>query len=174
MSKLLVVSDSHGDDQILTALAKRYAGEVDVLIHAGDSEFYPRNPLIADFQIVVGNMDYGTDFPVSINLDLPEARVFVTHGHKYNVNFGLNTIYLAGREQDADIIIYGHTHQLLTMIDYGVLIVNPGSISLPRGEYARIGGTYAIIDVAADSFRVQYYTREFKLVEELSFEFPRL
>ncbi len=55
----------------------------------------------------------------------------------------------------------------------GRLYVNPGSISLPRGEYASIGGTFAIIEVLPDQMRVDFYDRELKKVAQLHQQFQR-
>ena len=173
MTKILVVSDSHGDDQIVEDIVAKFGNKVDTMFHTGDSEFYQKNPLVQQFHIVIGNMDYGVDFPVAQVVELPEAKVFETHGHKYNVNFGLTTIMLAGEEQAADIILFGHTHQLLATMEQGMLLVNPGSISQPRGQYAYIGGTFAIIDIAKDSYEVQFYNRELRPIKELDFVFKR-
>ena len=54
-----------------------------------------------------------------------------------------------------------------------MLLVNPGSISQPRGQYAYIGGTFAIIDIAKDSYEVQFYNRELRPIKELNFVFKR-
>ena len=59
------------------------------------------------------------------------------------------------------------------MTDDGMLILNPGSISLPRGQYRGLGGTYAIIEADAKFVRVTYFTRQHESVPELSSEFKR-
>ena len=43
------------------------------------------------------------------------------------------------RERQADILLFGHTHQPLTDYDDGLYILNPGSL---RGR-----GTYGLLDV---------------------------
>ena len=60
--------------------------------------------------------------------------MFLTHGHRYQVNFGLQTLEEAARLRGADIAMYGHTH--VPMINQGkdVTILNPGSLTLPRQD----------------------------------------
>ena len=38
------------------------------------------------------------------------------------------------------------THQLGVEVINGKLLLNPGSISYPRGKYTAIGGTFAIVE----------------------------
>jgi putative phosphoesterase len=58
----------------------------------------------------------------------------LTHGHRYGVNFNTKTIKEAALRNNANIVMYGHTH--IPMIDLSEFIwaINPGSISLPRQE----------------------------------------
>ncbi len=173
MAKILVVSDSHQDNAILQTLVDEYQDKVDLMIHTGDSELEENDPLVQKFALVTGNMDYGTNFPVSVELTAGPDKIFVTHGHLANVNFELNTIMLQGKQADADMIFYGHTHQLYVTVEDGILLLNPGSISFPRGQYAKLGGTFAIVENSPERFTVQYYTRDLKPVKELTFSFKR-
>ena len=45
--KYLVVSDNHGDRNILVEIVNRYVGMVDQMFHCGDSELKANNLLIA-------------------------------------------------------------------------------------------------------------------------------
>lgn len=172
MSKILVVSDSHGDDQILKTILDKFANQVDLLIHTGDSEFSSDNPLVEKFNLVKGNMDF-VSFPKELVLKLGDDTILVTHGHLFSVGISLTSLTLEGQEVGADMIFYGHTHELLATIENKTLIVNPGSISYPRGQYQRIGGTFAIVDVTMEKFDVQFYNRDLKPVPDLQFSFSR-
>lgn len=52
-------------------------------------------------------------------------------------------------------------------------MINPGSISFPRGKYASIGGTYALLETDEDYYRIQYYDRDMKPIKELKVVFER-
>ena len=73
---------------------------------------------------------------------------YCTHGHREGVNYGLDNLYYSALENNCDIAMYGHTH--VPFDDFfenssdarsdesdntvrGVRVLNPGSVSLPRG-----------------------------------------
>lgn len=171
--KLVVVSDNHGDAMIVQKIAQKYGKDQCVLIHCGDSELQPNSPAMNPWQAVAGNNDIGLGYPASRVIENGKERILVVHGHRDGVNFGLTRLSLHAREKQSTVCCYGHTHQLAVTVDHGCLFINPGSISLPRGQYRQLGGTFAIVDVKPERYQVQYFTREFKPVAELHFEFKR-
>lgn len=168
--KIVVVSDSHGDRNIIQKLVGRYANRVDGIFHCGDSEMSVDDPLVSKLHIVRGNMDLAA-FPDHY-LEMVDGRnILMTHGHHQNVNGGLLNLELYARSLSADIVLFGHTHQLTATFDDNILFVNPGSISQPRGRYAEIGGTYAVIVSDEKQVTVQYYNRDFQPLNNLKFSF---
>lgn len=172
--KLLVVSDNHGDRTIIEDIVAHYNGQVDLMVHCGDSEMATDDPLFKIMPSVQGNNDYGQHFPEMQEREINDVKVLVTHGHLQNVNFTMNNLSLLAQEKQADIVAFGHTHRLAVTEHEGILFVNPGSISLPRGEYASIGGTFCIVTVDTNNFSVQYYDRVMRPISELKFNFKRL
>ncbi|GAD15953.1 metallophosphoesterase [Lentilactobacillus otakiensis] len=168
--KILVVSDSHGDRKIIQQLVDRYDGQVDGIFHCGDSELSLDDPLIAKMHIVQGNMDFA-EFPDHELEKIDHQTILVTHGHHQNVNGGLLNLELYARSLSANIVLFGHTHQLGVTFDDNILFVNPGSISQPRGEYAPLGGTYAMVSSNDQQYTIQYYNREFQPIDNLKFSF---
>ena len=71
------------------------------------------------------------------------ARIFYTHGHLYSVKTELGGLLQAARELDANVVLFGHTHQPLCTYREGVHLLNPGSLGYP-GEQGR---TYGIVDI---------------------------
>lgn len=171
--KVLLVSDSHGDQEILQELINTWQNQVDLMIHCGDAELPASLPVMKAFVNVLGNNDVAPDFSLIRVVDCHDERFLITHGHRYQVNFSLTPLMLKGEEQGADVICYGHTHQLAVTVEKGMLMINPGSISLPRGKYAAIGGTYAIVEVTPKYFVVDYYNRSSIRLPELHFKFTR-
>ena len=169
--KCLVVSDSHGDRDILVQLLESYTGQVDAFFHCGDSELASDDAVFDDMYVVQGNMDYDRDLPESVSVKVEDTPVYMTHGHLVGVNFGLEHLVAAGEQHHAQCVFFGHTHQLGVERHAGMLVLNPGSISQPRGEFMRLGGTYAIVETSADGIDVQYYNREQQPVPELKFHF---
>lgn len=138
--KILIVSDTHGREYNLER-ALQEAGPIDQLIHAGDveggEEGIRRLAGDAPAAIVAGNNDFFCDLPDERIFSLAGKKFWVTHGHRYFVHSG--TLYLKreARSRGADIVIYGHTHKPVIEQDAGLLILNPGSLSLPRQEGRR-------------------------------------
>ncbi|EHL95577.1 phosphodiesterase family protein [Lentilactobacillus parafarraginis F0439] len=168
--KILVVSDSHGDRQIIADLLSRYVDDVTAICHCGDSELPMNDPLAAKMTIVKGNMDTAP-FPNDELVVMGGRRLLVTHGHLQQVNQGLLNLELFAKSRNANVVMFGHTHQLGVTMDQGILFINPGSISQPRGQYAAIGGTYAILTIDGDHYGVDYYNRQFQPVDQLRFRF---
>ncbi|WP_239254772.1 metallophosphoesterase [Listeria ilorinensis] len=168
--KLLVVSDSHHERDCLLHLKEKYEGKVDAMIHCGDSELEKDDPAMVGFQTVRGNCDFGTDFPNDLVLDVAGYRILVTHGHLYNIKMTLMNLRYRARELGADFAFFGHSHELgADMID-DTVILNPGSISLPRGRI-RIK-TYALIETVQEGVRVRFMDNEDQELTDLTQTFP--
>lgn len=172
--KILLVSDNHGDAQILQTIYDHFNGKVDAFFHCGDSNLPSNDPVMTPYQTVIGNTDWGITYPTIVEEEFPEGKVVVTHGHKYQVNTSLTPLLMLVREKHALIMGFGHTHQLGREVVKGTLFINPGSISQPRGEYTRLGGTFATVEVTPTTFEVQYYNRQCQPVSELQFSLKRV
>ncbi|MGX7243448.1 metallophosphoesterase [Enterococcus quebecensis] len=169
--KYLVVSDNHGDREVLVDLVETYRGNVDKMFHCGDSELEPTDVLWNEFIVVKGNCDYDSDFPETIVEKNGLDTIFMTHGHLANVRFGLDRIALQAAEVKATIVLFGHTHEIGCEVHANVLYLNPGSISQPRGPIQL--KSYAVIESTKDEFIIQYYGRDHKPVKELHFRFEK-
>ena len=142
--RILVVSDSHGrNDYVVQAVEQaERTGYIDVLIHLGDVEddVEELESLIdGDTYIVAGNNDGSLALPDHMTIELCGKRIFLTHGHRYMVNYDLNRLGMFGTMNQMDIVMFGHTHRPLIFTDpqTNVTAINPGSISYPRQEGRR-------------------------------------
>ena len=143
--RILVFSDSHGFISDGFNIIDSYInnGGVDAIIHAGDivkdedaiKEKYPHIPVYA----VCGNNDFYSDYPYDITVSLGGKKVFITHGHKYNVRLGNYMLKEKMNAEGIDLIIYGHTHIPETDLSGRGQILNPGSLFFGR--------TYGIVDI---------------------------
>ena len=149
--KVLIVSDTHGREQNL-AEALEKTGSIDQLIHLGDVEGGAEHirELAGDAPaaIIAGNNDFFCDLPNERIFTLGGHRIFMTHGHGYFVHSG--TLYLKreARKKGADMVMFGHTHKPYMEEDNELLVLNPGSLSLPRQEGHR--PTYIVMEIADD------------------------
>ena len=76
---------------------------------------------------VAGNCDYGSTARTEWLLELEGVRILLTHGHGYAVKQGTGALLRRARELEAQVVLFGHTHQRLLEEADGVLLINPGS-----------------------------------------------
>ena len=141
MKKICVFSDSHGyPDNMLRAMELEAP---DMVIFLGDGE----SDLIAvknrfpeaEYHSVRGNCDYRSAAPLRLLLTVEGVRIFAVHGHEYNVKLDreLTRLRYAALEQDAKVVLFGHTHRPFQDWSLGMEILNPGSVGYgPRPSYA--------------------------------------
>lgn len=168
MSKILIVSDSHGMKNELGALKERHLHEVDLMIHCGDSQLMTDDRYMEGFAAVRGNCDMDGRYPVDRMEVVDGKRFYVTHGHKYSVKTSLMSLNYRAKEVKADIVCFGHTHILGAEMVNGVLFLNPGSISLPRGRHEK---TYVILGVHDEKIKLSVFELIGREIHELSREF---
>lgn len=147
--KIGIISDSHGDKNAVEKAVKQMTG-VDAIFHLGDyakDGKYIKKLHPGQLYVVSGNCDFFTDAdtPTELVLEMEGKKVLVTHGHKYSVKDGLNTLYYKGQELGADIVLFGHTHNSQIVRVGGMVLLNPGSVSRPRNTKRP---TYGIIEIS--------------------------
>ena len=152
--KFMFISDIHGSAHWLErALDKAEAEQADYIILLGDYLYHgPRNPLPEGYDpqktatllngqkervvAIRGNCDAEVDqmlleFPMMGDYSVlfhEGRRIFVTHGHGFHME-QLPPLTVG------DVFIQGHTHIPVAEKRDGVYLLNPGSISLPKGNY---------------------------------------
>ncbi len=151
MKKIYICSDIHNDYLAFQNFIKK-ASDNPIVI-CGDltpsslsfSTIFSQ--LNNDLYMVKGNCDNAYDFSIA-NLNIPprlrlesffNKNVLITHGDIIK-NPSQSSIDL----HSGDIFISGHTHvPKLYADDKGVILLNPGSLSRPRGNF---DSSYATID----------------------------
>ncbi len=153
--KLLMISDSHGLEKELFEVLRKYEKEVDYMIHCGDSEL-PKERFneFRNLLIVGGNCDYDKDYDQEITKIISNYKVFVTHGHMYNVKRSAVNLSYRAEELAATLVCFGHSHIAVSFQENGVIYINPGSFRLPRQRKER---SYAMIEFQSDVATVVYY-----------------
>lgn len=136
IKKVLIVSDSHQNTyNVLRAIDKEKPFEL--LVHLGDledstHEIEAAAGLGCSCYFVRGNCDTGLELPVFTEFYLGPHHVFAAHGNRYHVHFGTEEIERSAKMYDCDVVMFGHTHVPLIKEKKEMLLLNPGSISLPR------------------------------------------
>ena len=154
---IAVISDTHRIDKY-TKLAIKAAEGADMIIHLGDNvedvELIEKN-FKGEVYAVSGNCDYSNKYPKERIIDVEGKKIFFTHGHVYGVKSGINNIYYRGRELEADVVLFGHTHMAGIERTESLTLMNPGSVSLPRLSKRCIG----FINIKEDG-EIETYLRE--------------
>ncbi len=146
--KIVVVSDTHGKIDHFVSRIKSM-DKPQLIIHLGDyAEDGEKIQSLTNIETVIvkGNGDYFNKIYEEDKIfEIGGKKFFITHGHKYGVRYRLDNLMYKGEEVGADIILFGHTHVPVILKESNMMIMNPGSVSYPRG-FAR-EKTFGIIEV---------------------------
>ena len=72
------------------------------------------------------------DAPDRLVVELGPAKLFLTHGHLYNVDWSLDYLVYAAQEVGAKLALFGHTHEAANLEIGGVQLLNPGTAGKGR------------------------------------------
>ena len=149
--KIAVFSDTHGDIDELTKILNEES-DIDLIIHLGDySKDTKRIKEVTNIELVniKGNCDIN-DLTLESEkiIEINKVKIFMTHGHKYGVKSGIDRIYYRAKELNVNIVLFGHSHIPLNLVEDNILFLNPGSISLPRSGYKKSYGIVEISDIS--------------------------
>lgn len=151
--KLGIVSDTHRMEKFINK-AIPYLKMCDLIIHAGDNFIdskYIHKLTNVDIIAVKGNCDF--DYvEEEIVFDVENKTIFLCHGDKYGVSYDLKDIEVKAKKENANIVIFGHTHVPLSIEKDRILYVNPGSLSLPRGGSSK---QFLIMDITEDGINIE-------------------
>ncbi len=128
--KIIVISDTHGHTSALERVMELHR-DADAVVHCGDSRGEMGDVKIKypdkQYYEVRGNCDFGSLLPLTLTFTLDGLTFMVTHGHAYNVKFGLEGLARAAKEEGVDAVFYGHTHIADDRTIDGVKVLNPGA-----------------------------------------------
>ncbi len=150
--KVGLLSDTHGDIKAWEK-AKIYLRDCDLVVHSGDVLYHGIfNPILESYKPLLlaeelnkfprplhfsqGNCDSEVDqlalnYPLAspyLWLSLGDFSLLAHHGHLYSQ---AELLKLA-KKWGVNLILTGHTHSYQLKKEEGVLLVNPGSPSLPK------------------------------------------
>ena len=151
---ILVFSDSHGSVSSLKTVLKWAKdrvppnGEICATVCLGDglsdiSRAADAAGFYSDWKIICGNNDYGIPAPEAAVFDFEDHKFFITHGHRYGLLNGFNSLIASAKSSEADTVFFGHTHVPYFKNVNGITLINPGSVSRPR---SKAGATFAVVE----------------------------
>lgn len=152
MKKIFVFSDTHGNTDGCIRIIEQ-AKQLDAIIHCGDHvrdaddihSIFPKIPMYN----VRGNCDFMAFEPNDKIMATDGVKIFITHGHSYNVKASLRELKVKGHELNAEVVVFGHTHVPVIELDGGMIMLNPGS----SGQ----AGTYAVITIENNNARADIF-----------------
>ncbi len=145
---ILVLSDIHGDVEILKRIVETVRHDYSVL--AGD--FCCSDSLVSKYvnYVVRGNNDFDSSLRDSLDFEIEGISFHLEHGHFIGSYFQLDNyqyMHKVLRNKECDILIHGHTH-IPKIFDYeDGIVLCPGSTTYPRGGSRP---SYAIITIDKD------------------------
>ena len=140
--KILIVSDSHGHNEIIDDLI-RDNKDVDIFLHAGDSEVPPHT--LFPFRVVKGNCDYSFDMEYEYIIPSPFGNILLRHKDDRKLP------YL--KEHNIKIYVHGHTHVKECYKKNGICYICPGSLVYPRDE----DSSYALLTTDEKNCYLSFY-----------------
>lgn len=151
--KLILFSDNHRNRESVDQILKRHP-DADRFISLGDSEMRESELNERNIIGVKGNYPFEPDFPDSLLFVFDDWKIYFTHGHRLGVKMGLSRLYELARDQDIQVVCFGHTHRaILEEID-DIVFLNPGSLTFPKGF---AGSSYAIIYTSIKEIRFEIH-----------------
>ena len=164
--KLLILSDTHGCLSALKAILNWAKDRIPpndsicgtVFLGDGVSDLRPAADaagFYSEWKYVRGNNDYDHSIQDSAVYDFAGHRFFLCHGHRHGIYSGHHTLVHAACSNNADIALFGHTHVPYCKKVNSILLINPGSVGMPR---SRIGATFAVIECIPDEIpKVEFW-----------------
>jgi hypothetical protein len=178
--KIGMISDTHGDKEAWQKALSIFK-QVELVIHTGDIlNPGPYNPIKESFDplnlakslnqapfpiiFVKGNCDsevdtLALDYPILSPytfIYLPTISILAIHGHQY----ATSELYELAKRYRISIVVQGHTHIPVIEKKDQLIMVNPGSPSLPKNNSLP---TVAILQ--ADALRI-YEIKSGQVVQE--------
>lgn len=150
MTRIVVLADTHlpRRGRLLPHEVLQALEGADLLIHLGDFTGQEVVPLIeryAPLRGVRGNNDtpeIRARFPDLDRLEIEGQRLAMLHGHLG----GRTALEAARKVDDADIVLFGHSHQPHNSREGGRLLFNPGSPTDQRWSPHRAFGVIDLRD----------------------------
>jgi putative phosphoesterase len=131
MMKILVLSDSHNKDSKRMNHAVEKVSP-DAIVHLGDmvndAKSLKMHYSDIAFYFVKGNCDFSDPEPTKLFLTLEGVKIYMTHGHLFDVKSGLEQLTDHGLALGAGIVLFGHTHKATIKQERGMWLMNPGQM----------------------------------------------
>lgn len=145
--KILLVSDTHGHEEIYQELYRIYP-KMDLYLDAGDSQTDQNS--IYPFISVMGNCDY-YPFDEKYRIYTPAGYLLMKHKPRFSKEEMENNKFL----------VHGHTHVVDVFCENNNIFICPGSTHLSRDI---TDGSYIILEITEEKIEAVVYKTKTKSI----------
>jgi len=124
--KICILSDSHGNKNKVDELLNH--DDFDYFFFLGDGlrDFDDYDDI--KIKKVSGNCDLLNNEALTQFITLLDHKIMLTHGHDYRAKYTLSLMLDEAKNNNCDIVCFGHTHKQKNEIINGILFLNPGAL----------------------------------------------
>ncbi len=157
-----MISDTHKNISKARRVIKNLESKVGLIIHLGDHVSdaldlsYEFDHI--DFEYVAGNCDWSSGIPQEKIINIMGRQFLITHGHYYGVKLGLSTLIKTAKSKGVNGVLFGHTHVPISKMHDDIYLMNPGSLSMPRGGSGATYGTLQLDDEGKINYSIVPYS----------------
>lgn len=150
--KILVISDMHSNkvgllNKIILETKPNY------IFFLGDGLKFFQEQLnnfdLKKVYMVRGNCDFFSKAPETQVIEVEGFKFLLTHGHKFGVKSSINTLFYYAKEQNIDVVCFGHTHRSFSKTIDNINFLNPGSLSSERASE----NSFAVLEIIQQKIR---------------------
>ncbi|AUM96988.1 TPA: metallophosphoesterase [Clostridium botulinum] len=163
--KIGVISDTHMDKHTskIEKLIDKSLKDVDLIIHLGDFTSPRVLEKIKKKKKVIGV--WGNNDRSGLRQELKEKEIVTLDGYKVGLFHGhgtekntLDRVYNIFKDDNVDIILFGHSHQPMIKTKNKTLIINPGS---PSKKIRERWFSYVVLTLKKDKIeaKVCFYNK---------------
>ena len=180
--RVLVFGDTHIPSR-RDSIPKEFYNHIeqtnyDLALITGDlvreSEMRSALPPLPRSFIVVGNMDYGSQYNFHEQIQLDDFNVLLIHGTQLRPRGNIKQLLEITQEIGADVAIHGHTHTASIDLQKDRLLLNPGTISGATGGWGgKSDASFIELDVSKNELLVRLFHTDWKVVKESTLRFQK-
>lgn len=152
--KFAIISDSHNNfNDFYNIVNNNDDIEIFFFLGDGEKELQDIKTIFNNktFYAVKGNCDESLNYKQVDKVVLENKKIVFTHGDIFNVKDNLDNLIDFSTQNNAHILLYGHTHKSFIGKHNDLYILNPGSITFPRDGKP----SYGIINILNNKIKLK-------------------
>lgn len=139
-----------------------------------ESEMRSALPPLPRSFIVVGNMDYGSQYNFHEQIQLDDFNVLLLHGTQLRPRGNIKQLWEITQEIGADVAVHGHSHTAAIDLHKDRLFLNPGTITGATGGWGgKTDASFIELEVSKNELLVKLFHTDWKVVKESTLRFQK-